>query len=241
MKKYKYKPKPTFTSEQLVEQAMKKANADVTSYANQVAKKKPTPKKSMQEIRHEVNKAVKEANRRIKRLEKSGKAYQSQAYRKLQEEKGQKPRFEVKGRQTKESIKQAMKEVKSFTNKKSSTLGGTQEIVAKQREALEKQGITFESESEEKEFFELFGDFMSKSKQRGKKQYNSFQIKQLMYDSYKKQISKYGHVDKTRLYNNVRAKVRYWEQQQELEEQDAFERLTDRRKEAVRTRPSRSR
>ena len=63
-----------------------------------------------------------------------------------------------------------------------------------------------------------------------------------MYDSYKAQKQKYGYVDKQRLYNNVRSKVAYWEKQQELEEEDMFERLTYRRKETPReTRTSRSR
>lgn len=239
MKKYKYKPK-VISQEKIIEQTMKKTQANPTAYANEVAKR-GRPKKSVREIKQEVNKLVKEANRRLQRLEKSGKAYQSSAYKSLQDEKGQKPRFKVKGT-SRQSLEQQLKELKSFTKKKSSTLKGTKDIAKKQKEELEKQGITFEDEAEEKEFFELFGDFMSKSKQRGKKQYNSYQIKSLMYDSYKKQQDKYGFVDKKRLYNNVRAKVNYWERQQEEEESDVFDRLTEKRKEyQKRTRPTRTR
>lgn len=241
MKKYKYKPKITTTKpidiEKRISDLMSK---DPTKEANKIASR-GRPKKSVREIKREVNKLVKEANRRLQRLEKSGKAYQSSAYRTLQEEKGQKPRFKVKG-SSRQSLEQQLKELKSFINKKSSTLKGTKDIAKKQKEELEKQGITFKDEAEEKEFFEMFGDYMSKSKQRGKKQYNSYQIKSLMYDSYTKQQDKYGFVDKQRLYNNVRAKVRYWEQQQEEEENDIFDRLTEKRKEyQKRTRPTRTR
>ena len=212
---------------------------DPTKEANKIASR-GRPKKSVKELRSEVNKLMKEANRRLSRLEKSGKAFQSSAYRSLQEEKGTKPRFTSKG-QSRSSLEKQLKELKGFTKKKSSTLKGTKEIVQKQKEELEKQGIEFDDSEEEKEFFELFGDFMSRSKQLGRKQYNSYQIKSLMYDSYKRQQDKYGFVDKKRLYNNVRAKVRYWEAQQQQEEYDTFERLTERRKAQSRTRPSRSR
>ena len=217
------------TSEERIEETIERYRIDPDSIIQAKTIKTQTQGKTLQELRQELRKLTQRANTRLQRLEETGLDERSSAYHSLEEYKGTHPRFSTKAKDKKQVLNK-IRELEAFLEKKTSSVRGTRKVVKKQEEYLQEIGVDFEDDEDRSEFFELFNEYMSKSRQI-KKNYSSTQIRDLMIDAYAKQLDKYGHVDKKRLYANVRASIRRYEEKKSKQESRDFKRLTGRARE----------
>lgn len=136
-----------------------------------------------------LNKLVSAANKRLSRIEKNNKISQSPSYRALQQKKADewidgkgngKVRFSSRGVNDHNEIEKSIKEVKGFLKAESSTMKGIQA----QRKKIERDIGTFKDEEQEKEFWNIYNDWIKKHKNLNARFNDSFQIRDMLKDLY---------------------------------------------------------
>lgn len=135
---------------------------------------------------------IRTANQRLRRLEAKNVHRQSSAYRgtidKWRDEwisgkskkDTQQTSFTIRGIKTHGDLEKLVKEVKNFLKAPSSTLKG----LTIQREDVKTELGEFESEEQEKDFWELYNHWQSTHKNISARFNDSFQIRDLLYDYY---------------------------------------------------------
>lgn len=135
------------------------------------------------------------ANQRLRRLEKKGIADKSPVYRgtmrrwqdnwingNTNRSKAQ-TSFSLRGANTEEDLKNVINEVKQFLKAPSSTITG----VIEQRENVVNKLGAFESDEQEKEFWDLFNRWQENHRNISERFNDSFQIRDMLYNYYRQE------------------------------------------------------
>lgn len=169
-------------------------------------------KMSESELKALGNQLVSMLNKRIRRMEQKGEL--SQAYAKLEQERGSMPRFSIDFRglkltkeQRKKRLIDEIKRMKQYERLAQSSLRGTTKQHTQIKKRLKKMGVSFDSKADERLFFGLYDRWKELAKDNPKlNKYKPSEAMKLLKQTYDRYAQK-GIYDEKKIFESVKRKI----------------------------------